>query len=117
VASPALTDAALDRRPRILIDLRSVRIGEHMGEPVPVLGLQAVAKICGVAATTVSNWMSDSKPGRCYAATPFPAPDGHIGKSPWWNPERHDEFTMWMASRPGRGAGGGRKPKPSTTQE
>lgn len=82
-----------------------------MGGATPVLDLRAVAEICGVTAMTVSNWMSDSKQGRRYAGNPFPAPDGYIGKSPWWDPKRRDEFGAWMTARPGRGVGGGRPPK------
>jgi hypothetical protein len=35
-----------------------------------------------------------------------PEPDGHIGSSPWWYEKTVSE---WLANRPGRGAGGGRR--------
>lgn len=106
--SHALIDRAPPSASRILGGLRSPRNGAAMGEETPVLDLKAVAKICGVTTATVSNLLSDSKPGRPLEGRPFPAPDGRIGKSPWWRTERRDEIADWMANRPGRGAGGGR---------
>jgi len=41
----------------------------------------------------------------------FPPPDTVWGRSPGWLPATLDE---WKASRPGRGAGGGRPRKTST---
>jgi predicted DNA-binding transcriptional regulator AlpA len=40
-----------------------------------------------------------------------PRPDGHFGRTPWWH---RITVEQWLASRPGRGAGGGRPPKDGT---
>jgi hypothetical protein len=37
-----------------------------------------------------------------------PAPDGHLGRTPWW---RRETVEQWQASRPGQGVGGGRPRK------
>lgn len=37
----------------------------------------------------------------------FPAPDGYVGRTPWWRPE---VIVAWAAARPGRT---GRPPKDS----
>jgi hypothetical protein len=38
----------------------------------------------------------------------FPAPDGRIGRSPWW---WASTIEAWVAGRPGQGAGAGRPRK------
>lgn len=93
--------------------IRSRRMGHPEPTPPaatqPVLDTEAVAAILGVRRQLVTQWLSDSRPGRRYADHPFPTPDGRLGgRAPWWKPERRDEFTAWMTGRPGRGAGGGR---------
>lgn len=84
-----------------------------------MLGIAAVAEILGVKPKTISQYLSESKgagqtrtgiAGR-YADHPFPVPDGYFGKSPWWAFGREGEIRDWDARRPGRGAGGGPKPK------
>lgn len=37
-----------------------------------------------------------------------PAPDGHLGSTPWW---KQSTVTRWQAARPGQGVGGGRPRK------
>lgn len=74
-----------------------------------------VAALIGVTPATIRHYRTDSQPGGRYAAHPFPEPDGHIGISPFWLPERDEEIREWAAKRPGQGAGGGRpshRPKP-----
>jgi hypothetical protein len=82
----------------------------------PVLNREAVAAILGVQAKTISQYLTESRPadpesGRAagrYASHPFPAPDGYIGRGPWWRRERTTEIREWDAGRLGQGAGGGR---------
>jgi len=85
-----------------------------MDTRAPVLDRTAVAKILGVQPRSVSQYLVDSKKGRRYADHPFPAPDGHIGRSPYWNLDRKDEISAWDEGRVGQGSGGGR---PRTTAE
>jgi hypothetical protein len=42
----------------------------------------------------------------------FPAPDGRLGRSPWWWSGTIDE---WVKGRPGMGAGAGRPKKVTPT--
>lgn len=88
-------------------------------EGPPVLDRTAVAEILGVQPKSVSQYLVESRPadpevgrraGR-YATHPFPAPDGYIGKGPYWRLERAAEIRTWAASRPGQGVGGGRPRK------
>lgn len=58
-----------------------------------------VAKLVGV---TPASWRSMVSRGSA------PEPDGHLGSTPWWT---RKTITRWQATRPGRGAGGGRPRK------
>jgi hypothetical protein len=85
---------------------------------LPVLDIRAVAKILGEAQDkeplrpkTVSQYLVESKAGGRYERHPFPAPDGYIGKSPWWALGREQEFVTWHQGRSGQGIGGGRPRK------
>lgn len=51
---------------------------------------------------TVAKW-------RERYATSFPEPDALTGTVAGWLPEREDEIRTWEQSRPGQGAGGGRR--------
>lgn len=69
----------------------------------------------GIKPKTVSQYLSESRQEprpdgtkRRYADHPFPAPDGRVGRAPWWRRERRAEILAWAAERPGQGAGGGR---------
>lgn len=73
------------------------------------LDLEAVGKLIGVKGTTVSSYLQRSKPGGIYADHPFPDPSDHLGRSPWWHPDRAPEIKAWADNRVGQGAGGGRK--------
>jgi hypothetical protein len=82
----------------------------------PVLDREAVAAILGVRAKTISQYLVESRPaepgedrpaGR-YVSHPFPAPDGYIGRGPWWRRDREAEIRAWADARPGQGVGGGR---------
>ncbi len=72
---------------------------------------QAVAALIGVQPKTISQYLTESRPGGRYASHPFPKPDGYIGKGPWWRLGREREIRKWAADRPGPGVGGGRPKK------
>ena len=75
------------------------------------MDLAAVGELLGVRGTTVSSYLQRSKPGGFYADHPFPVPNDHIARSPWWHPNRTQEILDWAQGRAGQGKGGGRKPK------
>lgn len=77
----------------------------------PILDLEDVAVLLGVDRATISQYMSDSRPGKRYSAHPFPEPNDRIGKQPWWLTGRKREILQWAKQRPGQGAGGGRPRK------
>lgn len=64
----------------------------------------AVGAILGIDPRTVTTYRE--------RYPDFPAPDGYIGRSPWWLAERAAEIRAWAESRPGRT---GRPPKNSST--
>jgi hypothetical protein len=76
-----------------------------------MLDRTAVAALIGVQPKTISQYLTESREGGRYAKHPFPMPDGHIGKGPWWRRERERDIKAWAAARPGPGAGGGRPRK------
>lgn len=88
-------------------------------EEPPVLDIRAVAAIIGKAQgldgpmrpKTISQYLTESRPGGRYEKHPFPKPNGYIGKSPWWAKGREPEFVAWQNGRVGRGVGGGRPRK------
>jgi hypothetical protein len=79
------------------------------------MNIADVAALLGpnIKSKTVSTYLYESQAqigrgerqrrGR-YADHPFPAPNGHEGKAPWWRIERQAEILAWAASRPGQGA-------------
>jgi hypothetical protein len=77
-------------------------------EERPVLDRTAVAEILGVKPKTISQYLVESRDAGRYADHPFPAPDGYIGRGPYWLRKRELEIRRWAESRPGQGAGGGR---------
>jgi hypothetical protein len=81
---------------------------------LPVLNRDAVAALLGLKPKSISQYLTESRPGGRYERHPFPAPDGTIGRAPWWHPKREDEIRAWAAARPGQGAGGGRPARDST---
>jgi hypothetical protein len=78
-----------------------------MDKPI-VLDSAAVGRLLGVTAATVTQYRSDSRNGRRYSSHPFPEPDGHSGRSPFWLPSRSQEIEEWARTRPGQGTGSGR---------
>jgi predicted DNA-binding transcriptional regulator AlpA len=64
-----------------------------------VLDTPAVARLLGVTPATVRSYLARGL---------MPQPAGRIGASPYWTREAVE---AWVASRPGRGVGGGRPRK------
>jgi predicted DNA-binding transcriptional regulator AlpA len=64
-----------------------------------ILDRAAVAERLGIHRDSVTRLINR---GQC------PEPDGRAGQAPWWY---EATITAWIASRPGRGAGGGRPRK------
>ena len=75
----------------------------------PILDREAIGALVEIGTTSVTRYLKWSEEGGRYAETPFPAPDNYAGgRSPIWRVERAPELLKWKATRPGRGAGGGR---------
>lgn len=87
---------------RILVALTATRMGTSVTD-LPILDRSAVAELLGVAPKTISQFLVESKPGGRYAEHPFPAPDGRIGRGPYWLATRRKVIVEWDESRPGRG--------------
>lgn len=68
-----------------------------------ILDLAAVGDILDVSSKTITQYLSDSRPGKRYANHPFPKPDRYIGRSPVWSLDRRGEIEEWSDLRPGRG--------------
>lgn len=71
-----------------------------------------IATIFNVKPGTVEKWRQ--------RYDDFPPADaivgiGHDRPIVGWLPEREEELRKWHAARPGRGAGGGRPPRPKTS--
>ena len=64
-----------------------------------VLDIPAIARRLGVSQATVRSYRARGL---------MPEPAGRIGASPYWTREAVE---AWIASRPGRGVGGGRPRK------
>jgi predicted DNA-binding transcriptional regulator AlpA len=71
-----------------------------MPEPVIYHGAAELAALFGVKPGTIDTWRK--------RYPDFPEPDAFTGRVAGWLPSREAEMRAWRASRPGRGAGGGR---------
>jgi hypothetical protein len=71
-----------------------------MPEPIRYNSAADLAALFGVQPGTVETWRAR------YAD--FPGPDAYVGRAAGWLPSREPELRAREASRPGRGAGGGR---------
>ncbi|KAB2344904.1 hypothetical protein [Actinomadura rudentiformis] len=88
---------------------------DYEAETVSYAGPQDVGEWFGVPGGTVSRWRLR------YAKTNMPCPAPNVvikglseqASVPGWRPDRKDEWLTWEKQRPGRGAGGGRKPAKS----
>lgn len=78
--------------------------------PVRYIGVPGLARHLSVTRDTIYKWRARYPAG---APLAFPAPDAEVDDAPAWLPERLDEITTWRASLPGRGAGGGPRPRQS----
>lgn len=68
--------------------LQPKTISQHMYESRPEVGRDA------------------PRPGK-FADDPFPAPDGYLGKAPWWDKGREQEIRGWFERHPRRVKGDG----------
>lgn len=78
--------------------------------PTRYLSAADIAALFGVEPGTVEKWRQ--------RYPDFPQPDAYTGIArpiAGWAPGREKELRAWEASRPGRGAGGGRRPKATMT--
>jgi hypothetical protein len=96
----------------------------------PFLNRDDVAAIGGVQPKTVSQHLYESRPevsrvkgapkvpGK-FADDPFPAPNGYLGKAPWWDKSREPEIRAWFERHPRRavGDGIGGRPRKSRSNE
>jgi hypothetical protein len=106
---------AVAAKPPITLRKSSLTVlgGAQMDE---LLTIAELAARLGRQPQTLHKYRSDSKPGRRYAATPFPEPDKVTGHMPQWRESRLPEIRAWMAARPGMGTGGGRPRKGRAAQ-
>jgi hypothetical protein len=74
-----------------------------MPEPIRYDSAAEIAALFGVQPGTVDTWRA--------RYPDFPQPDVYVGRFAGWLPGREAELRAWEASRPGRGAGGGRPRK------
>ncbi|QYC54386.1 helix-turn-helix DNA binding domain protein [Microbacterium phage Pickles13] len=75
------------------------------------LTLADIARVIGVGIDSMRVYHQRASRNRRAGETKpgdLPAPDETFGRSPVWS---SDTVTEWIASRPGRGAGGGRPPR------
>lgn len=77
----------------------------------PFLLTKDVAGFGGVSSETISKYRQRSKPDGPYAKDPFPEPDGHTGKWPWWALGREQEIRDWFSRHQDRAGVGGRPRK------
>jgi hypothetical protein len=68
-----------------------------------ILDRAAVAALLGLEPDTISRYLHHSRAGGRYADHPFPAPDGHVGRGPWWSANRRGDLLAWNAERLGQG--------------
>lgn len=81
--------------------------------PVTYLTLADIARVIEVGVDSMRVYHQRASANRRKGTTKpgdLPAPDETFGRSPVW---ASTTVTEWIASRPGRGAGGGRPPRPA----
>jgi hypothetical protein len=75
---------------------------------------RALSEYTGIAEPVLRKYLSVARTNRSEgepSRSDIPEPDLVIGRSPAWNQRTVDR---WLAGRPGRGVGGGPKPRHST---
>lgn len=80
-----------------------------MPEPVRYNSAADLAALFGVKPGTIETWRARHPD--------FPEPDAYVGRYAGWLPSREAEMRAWQASRPGRGAGGGRPRKSASGEQ
>lgn len=79
--------------------------------PGDYLDYPALGELMGVKVNVLRKMLSVARKNRAAGITKamdIPEPDIMLGQSPGWAP---DTIQDWLAHRPGRGVGGGPKPK------
>lgn len=79
--------------------------------PTTYLTLADIARVIGVGIDSMRVYHQRASRNRRAGTTrpgDLPEPDETFGRSPVWSDET---ISAWIASRPGRGAGGGRPPR------
>jgi predicted DNA-binding transcriptional regulator AlpA len=79
-----------------------------------IMDYRALSEYTGIAEPVLRKYLSVARTNRGageHSKSDIPEPDLVIGRSPAWNQRTVDK---WLAGRPGRGVGGGPKPRHST---
>lgn len=77
-----------------------------------LLDYKSLADYTGVTEPVLRKYLSIARANReqgVQSRSDIPEPDIIIGGSPAWE---QDTVDMWLANRPGKGVGGGPRPKP-----
>lgn len=83
--------------------------GENVEDPY--LDTQGVAELTGLSVLTVRNHIKRSRKNRedgSIRPGDMPPPDETFGQSPVW---KKSTILLWRSNMPGRGVGGGPKPR------
>lgn len=67
-----------------------------------------VGALMGLDGTTVSKYRTRSLPGGSMESHPFPKAEYENARAALWMVDQVPDLVVWLANRPGRGAGGGR---------
>lgn len=82
-----------------------------MATQTNLLDYRALSEYTGIAEPVLRKYLSVARTNREQGETSksdIPEPDVIIGRSPAWNQKTVDK---WLAGRPGKGVGGGPKPR------
>ncbi len=69
-----------------------------------MLNRAAVAALIGLKPKSISQYLTESRPGGRYEQHPFPAPDGTIGRAPGGDPNAPTRSATGLPSVPARAA-------------
>lgn len=78
------------------------------------MGYRQLAEYTGISEPVLRRYLSAARSNRAEGTTTksdLPEPDLVVGSSPAWEPKTIDK---WLHARPGKGVGGGPKPKSKT---
>lgn len=77
----------------------TIEVGRILGEE------RRDGKTGPIPASTVRQYLADSKSGRRFKGDPFPLPAGKAGRSPVWDRATQEQaLREWARRRPGAGA-------------